>query len=57
MTIFATLLLDRRSMTKGRPEAVKERAWVDDHHRHHHRGEGINVTTPGTDQAPTLAAA
>jgi hypothetical protein len=40
-------------MTKVRPEAGKERPWVDDHHR----GEGINVTTPGTDQAPTLAAA
>jgi hypothetical protein len=44
-------------MTKVRPEAGTERPWVDDHHRHHHRGEGINVTTPGTDQAPTLAAA
>jgi hypothetical protein len=46
-------------MTKVRPEAGKERPWVDDHHRHrhHHRGEGIKVTTPGTDQAPTLAAA
>ena len=43
-------------MTKVRPEAGKERPWVDDHHRHH-RGEGIKVTTPGTDQAPTLAAA
>jgi hypothetical protein len=39
-------------MTKVTPEADKERAWVEDHH---HRGEVINATTPGTDRAPAPA--
>jgi hypothetical protein len=57
MTILATLPPRSEVHDEGQAGSRQGTAWVDDHHRHHHRGEGINVTTPGTDQAPTLAAA
>ena len=33
-------------------EAEKERAWVEDHQRHHHRGEVINADTPSSSELP-----
>ena len=41
-------------MTKVTPEAGKERAWGEDHQRHH-LGEVRDATTPGADQAPAPA--
>jgi hypothetical protein len=40
-------------MTKVRPEAGTEGAWVEDDHG----GEVSNATTPETDRAPNLAVA
>src|SRR3954470_24713069 len=34
------------------PDAEKERAWVEDHQRHHHRGEVINAATPSSSELP-----
>jgi MFS family permease len=34
------------------PKLDKERAWVEDHQRHHHRGEVINAATPSTSELP-----
>src|SRR3954463_4850637 len=39
-------------MTNVTPESDKERAWVEDHQRHHHRGEVINAATPSTSELP-----
>ena len=30
----------------------RERAWVEDHQHHHHRGEVINAATPSTSELP-----
>ncbi len=34
------------------PESEQERAWVEDHQRHHHRGEVINADTPSSSELP-----
>jgi hypothetical protein len=39
-------------MTNISPETERERAWVDDHQHHHHRGEVINAATPSTSELP-----
>jgi MFS family permease len=39
-------------MTDISSEADKERAWVEDHQRHHHRGEVINAATPSSSELP-----
>jgi MFS family permease len=39
-------------MTNVSPEADKERAWVEDHQHHHHRGEVINADTPSSSELP-----
>jgi hypothetical protein len=44
--------LDRRPMTNVTPGSDKERAWVEDHQRHHHRGEVINAATPSSSELP-----
>jgi MFS family permease len=39
-------------MTNISPDAEKERAWVEDHQHHHHRGEVINADTPSSSELP-----
>ena len=39
-------------MTNISPESEKERAWVEDHQHHHHRGEVINADTPSSTELP-----
>jgi MFS family permease len=39
-------------MTNISPETERERAWVDDHQHHHHRGEVVNAATPSTSELP-----
>jgi hypothetical protein len=40
-------------MTNISPESEQERAWVEDHQRHHHRGEVINADTPSSSELPS----
>jgi MFS family permease len=39
-------------MTNVSPDAEKERAWIEDHQRHHHRGEVVNAATPSSSELP-----
>jgi MFS family permease len=39
-------------MTNISPESEQERAWVEDHQHHHHRGEVINADTPSSTELP-----
>jgi MFS family permease len=39
-------------MTNVPPEANQERAWVEDHQHHHHRGEVVNASTPSSSELP-----
>jgi MFS family permease len=39
-------------MTNPAPESDKERAWIEDHQHHHHRGEVVNAATPSSSELP-----
>src|SRR3954451_25251476 len=39
-------------MTNPAPESDKERAWIEHHQPHHHRGEVVNAATPSSSELP-----